>query len=266
MEKKSCGAILYAFNPEGKLGVILGEESRSREEEWLPFKGGCREDETLEQAAIREIFEETCGLVLLNSIALHHKFSTKRKEYHIGLVEVPYELLTAFIEARKTETREGFMEKRKLKFFLFPDVLKETTVHNISKSNILFYKDTLEAIAESGYKGTVLSLEQGARYLGVSNQKAEILKQKTGSSPDLSPVEEVTRRIERLNLTPPAVPKSSRLSRRSTLYRTMQNSNVTKMGLLSRPKRFTMSHTPRAEKIIEQHRIWRNLDTGPVTA
>jgi len=262
MEKKSCGAILYAFNPEGKLGVILGEESRSREEEWLPFKGGCQEEETLEQAAIREIFEETCGLVLINSIALHHKFSTKRKEYHIGLVEVPYELLDAFAEARKHETRENFMEKRKLKFFLFPDVLKETTVHNISKSSILFYKDTLEAIAESGYKGGALSLEHGARYLGISNQKAEILKQKTGSSPDLAPVEEITKRIERLNLTPPAVPKSSR---RYPPYNTTQNSNVTKIGLLSRPKRFTMSHTPRAEKIIEQNRVWRNLDTGSVT-
>lgn len=258
MEKKSCGAILYTFNPEGKLGVILGEESRSSEEEWLPFKGVCREDETPEQAAIREIFEETCGLVLLDSIALHHKFSTKRKEYHIGLVEVPYELLAAFIEARKTETREDFMEKRKLKFFLFPDVLKEITVHNISKSSILFYKDTLEAIALSGCKGSTPLLEQGARYLGISIQKAEILKQKTGSSPDLSPVEEITKRIERLNLNSPAVSNGSRYSIPNN---TIQNSNVKKIGLLSRPKRFTMFHTPRAEKIIERHRIWRDLDS-----
>lgn len=258
MEKKSCGAILYAFNPEGKLGVILGEESHSREEEWLPFKGGCQEDETLEQAAIREIFEETCGLILLDSITLHHKFSTKRKEYHIGLVEVPYELLDTFIEALKHETRENFIEKRKLKFFLFPDVLKEPTVHNISKSSILFYKDTLEVIAESGYKGGSLLLEHGARYLGISNQKAEILKQKTTASPDLSPVEEMHKRIERLNLTPLAVPKSSRCT---PPYST-QYSNATKINLLSKPKRFTMFHTPRAEKIIEQNRVWRNLDTG----
>lgn len=238
MEKKSCGAILYAFDPDGKLGIILGDEARNLGDEWLPFKGCSHDGETLEQAAIREIFEETCGLVSLNSITLYHKFSTKRKEYYIGLVEVPYKLIEIFGEVRRTETREDFMEKRKIKFFSFPDVLTDPNIHNISKSSILFYKDALEALAAS----KTHPLEQGARCLGISNQRAEVLKSKS-DSPFAS------QSIDRMKKTPDHKNDS----------RSDYKSYDTRTGFLSRPKRFTISYTPRMEKLIEKDRDWRGL-------
>ena len=159
MEKKSCGAILYAYDLTGKLGIILGAEVDA----WLPFKGGCQEGETDEETAIREIYEETCGLVKVDSIKLHHKFSTKRKIYHIGICEVPYDIIDNFERTRNEETREEFREKREIKFLPYPEVLKDPTVHNISKSSILFYKNVLDNLKNKGSGKIGLR----ARYLGV---------------------------------------------------------------------------------------------------
>ncbi len=164
MTKKSYGAILYAFDPDGILGIILGDESHNNSHEWLPFKGGSFENETPEQTAIRELHEETCGLITIDSINLHHKFSTKRKEYHIGLVEAPYTILSDFEEARKKEIREAYKEKKELRFFPFPDVLHDRTVHNISKSSILYYKNTLDRISEFGM---ACNIEPYSRYQGM---------------------------------------------------------------------------------------------------
>lgn len=231
--KRSCGAILYAFNPEGKLGIILGDESNNHTSDWLPFKGGCQENETLEQTAIREIFEETCGLILIDDIELHHKFATKRKEYHIGLIEVPYELLKTFPLAKENETRENFMEKKALKFFPYPDILKDTSVHNISKSSILFYKDTLDAIAESGKS---CSMERCSRYLGISDMKAESLKQKNPkTNSKVSPED-----------------KQSKLSQKN--HRSARPNAQKKIPT---NKSYTMYRTPRTEKMFDQSRVWR---------
>jgi len=147
MVKQSCGAILYAFDLNNNLGIILGEESRTLEYGWLPFKGGIKEGETPEQAAIREVYEETCGVVKLNEINLLHKFSTKRKEYLIGLCEVPYDTINRFQEKILTECREEFCEKKFMKFFKFPECLNDNTIHGISKASILFYQDKLNNLA-----------------------------------------------------------------------------------------------------------------------
>lgn len=79
MKKNSCGAILYTIK-DNKVYIILGKESR----DWFPFKGVCEKNETLEEAAIREIEEETCRIVKINNIALDCKYASYRKIYHIG--------------------------------------------------------------------------------------------------------------------------------------------------------------------------------------
>ncbi len=169
-ERKSCGAIFYAFNPNGQLGIILGTEARTVVESWLPFKGGCHENETHEETAIREIYEETGGLVQLDSINLYHKFSTKRKIYHIGICEVPYDIIEKFDKLRSSETRAEFLEKKQLGFFLYPDVLKDPAVHNISRASILFYKNFLDNIKANNKKNIKNVIGLRSRYLGIQSE------------------------------------------------------------------------------------------------
>ena len=144
--KNSCGAIFYSYDLDGRLGIILGEEGKN---EWLPFKGCANEGETFEQAAIREIKEETCGLVELSDIVLEHRFSSKRKNYFIGLCYVSYSIIKEFEEKVKTETRKEFKEKRKLGFFPLDTVLYMAGIHSITKSSIEYYWDRLNKLNNS---------------------------------------------------------------------------------------------------------------------
>jgi len=142
--KNSCGAILYTFDPEGRIGVILGAEGS---EEWLPFKGCNEEGETFEQTAIREIREETCGLVQLETILLDHVFTTKHKIYRIGLCQVDYGIIEQFEKVRRSECRKEFREKQEIKFFPLETVFVKQKVHSISRASIKFYWDKLMTYA-----------------------------------------------------------------------------------------------------------------------
>jgi len=133
--KHSCGAILYAYDPNGDLGIILGMEGTH----WLPFKGGCEGDETFEDAAVREIYEETCKLVPVKGIDLEHNFSTKHKHYHIGIHQVPYDIIKRFPKARKSETEKKYMEKQCIKFFPIGDLLGNKRIHSISRASIEYF-------------------------------------------------------------------------------------------------------------------------------
>jgi ADP-ribose pyrophosphatase YjhB (NUDIX family) len=133
--KVSCGAILYTHNPQGRIGVILGLEHS----DWLPFKGCNEKGETYEETALREIKEETCGLVNAENIDLAHIFGSKRKKYRIGLIYVPYDVIDQFNNARKKEQREQYIEKRKLGFFDIEHIMNNKYVHNLSKESIRYY-------------------------------------------------------------------------------------------------------------------------------
>lgn len=139
--KHSCGALFYTYNTDRELGIILGEEGY----EWLPFKGCPKDDETYEQTAIREIFEETGGLIRLNSIKLKHYFTSKHKHYHIGLVYVPYETIYYFNRRRHLETRPDFTEKKELKFFPLSSIKNNLSIHNLTLASIRFYWNDLLA-------------------------------------------------------------------------------------------------------------------------
>ena len=136
--KNSCGAILYSRHPTTKkTGIILGLERG----EWTPFKGCCNEGESFVDTAIREIKEETHGLVKLHDIKLHHQFSTKNKIYHIGLVFVDYDLLENFKEEKKKiNTPACYLEKEKLRFFPVDDIPELLdSFHIITRASIMFY-------------------------------------------------------------------------------------------------------------------------------
>lgn len=140
--KHSCGAILYSFEPETHdIGIILGLEHRY----WLPFKGCTEFGEDYESAAIREIYEETCGLVDVNSIQLEHNFYTSKKHYHIGLTYADYNIVNDFDKERKKhKNNKAFIEKTKLKFFTLKNLKKHMSkIHKLTKSSIIYYWDKL---------------------------------------------------------------------------------------------------------------------------
>lgn len=144
--RHSCGAIFYAFDPNGQIGIILGQEQNQNE--YLPFKGCMEEGETLVDTAIREIREETGGLIVLKDIVLEHRFTSRRKHYYIGLCEVPYDLIEKYDQylTNGVEKRKEYVEKRKLKFFHLDEVNSSQEIHNISKSSVNYYMNKLRLI------------------------------------------------------------------------------------------------------------------------
>lgn len=136
--KISCGAIFYSYDIYGNLGFILGEEYNT----WLPFKGCKDYNETNEETAIREIYEETCGLVKITDINLDLVFNTKNKLYYIGLIEVPYNILNKFKNIRKVATDPCSIEKTRMRFFKLTN-LPKMRFHKITKKCIDFYYNYL---------------------------------------------------------------------------------------------------------------------------
>lgn len=140
--KHSCGAILYTISPWGEVGVILGKEHGN----YLQFKGCTQPGETKEQTAIREIYEETCGLVKIDKITLYHVFNTKHKHYHIGLCYVPYNIIYDFPKALKTEKRHDYLEKTAIRFFPLT-YIRNKNIHKIAMYSIKFYWNVLMIIS-----------------------------------------------------------------------------------------------------------------------
>ena len=150
MKIHSCGAILYtSFNND--IYIILGMEKGM----WFPFKGTREIGETCAEAAIREIYEETCSIVKLDDIELNCQYSTKRKYYHIGLVYVNHNIIQQFYTNRSDilvdstiKNKNIFLEKSDIKLFKFDDI-KNNKFHSITKIPILFYYDKLSNIQNS---------------------------------------------------------------------------------------------------------------------
>ena len=155
MKKHSCGALLYTiFN--NKIYIILGMEKCG----WYPFKGTREKGETNEMTAIREIYEETCGVIKLNKINLSCNFSTKRKHYHIGLIQIKPDFIKKFYANRSylintiqakinnnniKSTYTPFLEKNEIKMFKLDDIQKNN-FHNVTITPINFYYDDLKII------------------------------------------------------------------------------------------------------------------------
>jgi ADP-ribose pyrophosphatase YjhB (NUDIX family) len=70
----SCGAVLYTIKGS-RLYVVLGKEGDA----YFHFKGCCEPGETYEETAIREVYEETMGLVRIKSIALECESIASKK-------------------------------------------------------------------------------------------------------------------------------------------------------------------------------------------
>jgi hypothetical protein len=246
--KNSCGAIFYAYDDNGQLGIILGEEGK---EEWLPFKGGAEENESFENAAIREIREETCGLVIVDDIVLEHRFSTKRKDYYIGLCQVPYSIIEEFRKKVVDETRKEFKEKKALKFFLLKDVLKVPSVHSISRASIRYYWDRLNYLANNPP-----AENERMRCHGITHKYAEKIKKTMNNNlldlindadkPDLNEYYYMNNVNDAKNFNYnrcQSLNKKKNINRRNTL--------------LTKPIRYNMRFTPNMDKSASNAQLWR---------
>lgn len=135
MKKHSCGAIFYTIK-DNKVYIILGKEKG----DWFPFKGTCEYDETYEETAVREILEESCGIVNISpdNIILDCHYSTSRKYYHIGLVYVLPTMVNDFYKIRRTHTSEKYLEKTDVKMFNINNILYKK-MHHITMTPIIHY-------------------------------------------------------------------------------------------------------------------------------
>jgi 8-oxo-dGTP pyrophosphatase MutT (NUDIX family) len=142
MKINSCGAVLYTVY-SNRVYIILGQEFG----DWFPFKGKCDKNETLEEAAIREISEETCMTVNVNKISLDCTFSTARKVYHIGLVFVPYTFIELFYKQRQKMISSKYLEKTNIKMFDIGKI-QNYKFHKVTSIPIYYYYPYLSRLQE----------------------------------------------------------------------------------------------------------------------
>jgi ADP-ribose pyrophosphatase YjhB (NUDIX family) len=145
MKKHSCGAILYTIS-NNNVYVVLGMEKG----QWFPFKGTREKGETNNQAAIREIKEETCNAVHIKHIELKCNYSTKRKHYHIGLTRITSEEFNLFYHNKHIMLHEynpkgtpleynwAYVEKEDIKMFPLDNIMSNN-FHEITKIPIKYY-------------------------------------------------------------------------------------------------------------------------------
>jgi predicted NUDIX family NTP pyrophosphohydrolase len=154
MKKHSCGGILYTLY-NNQIYIVLGMEKGA----WFPFKGIREKTETNKQAAVREIYEETCGVVNVSNINLQCNFSTKRKHYHIGLAFISInEIKQFYINRNKLEYeiknqkdidyKWAYLEKTDLKIFKLDTIFKNK-FHEVTYKPIKFYYNYLKKIQSS---------------------------------------------------------------------------------------------------------------------
>lgn len=139
---ESCGAMLYTFDKFGRIGLVLGSEfnpSRNKNM-WYPFKGVVEGKETREEAAIREVDEETSGLVIIKNINLTFFHETSLKKYFIGLHYVNYSVIDMFNLSLNNE------EKLKLGFFPIQTIFTNTNIPPLTKHCVEFFLFQLNEI------------------------------------------------------------------------------------------------------------------------
>jgi hypothetical protein len=177
MKKHSCGALLYTVL-NNKIYIILGMEKGK----WYPFKGTREKGETNELAAIREIYEETCGVVKLNKINLRCNFTTKRKHYHIGLIKIEPDFINKFYKNKKFILNQiesinsppnyiPFLEKNEIKMFTLDDI-NYKKFHHVTITPINFYYDFLKSIEKQHNVKTIEYINKSR--LDILNPKIQI--------------------------------------------------------------------------------------------
>lgn len=140
----SCGGVLYTIK-KNRLYLVLGREGKY----FFHFKGCPENNETFEQTAIREINEETMGIVKIKKILLNcSNVKSKKKIYRLGLVKVNNDIVEQFnyLKYKFIDIMpHKYKEKDEIKLFPFNRIL-DYRLHILTLKPILFYYKILEKI------------------------------------------------------------------------------------------------------------------------
>lgn len=144
MLKISCGGVLFTI-VNGKVYIVLGKERGK----YYHYKGGVERGETYEEAAIREIYEETGGLVKLDRIVLDCRtVKTKNKHYILGLIEIDPTIVKRFNDKKRAgdyySYGYSFNEKQDMRMFPL-DTIDELKLPNPTIMPIQYYKKKLSS-------------------------------------------------------------------------------------------------------------------------
>lgn len=152
--KISCGAMLYTYNEQNEIGIILGSElvPQNNKLMWYPFKGVVEKGETFEETALREISEETNKLFTPDSIKLDYSKENTNigadhifiKTYKLGLLFAPFSIVEQY---NSMDEKEKTAEKTSLKFFKLSDVEDEREISYTVKHCIRFYSSRLKKLS-----------------------------------------------------------------------------------------------------------------------
>lgn len=161
-QKCSAGAILYTI-VENKIYYILGSETpwgvkpqkfdiyaqkfnvnKFDYRSLFPFKGSIETyDKSLIETAIREIYEETLGLIKIDNINFDICFkSNKEKSYFIGFIEIDKSFVPNFNILRKDTEKmltysDNFKEKIGVVALPIECILENEKISRISRYPIL---------------------------------------------------------------------------------------------------------------------------------
>jgi 8-oxo-dGTP pyrophosphatase MutT (NUDIX family) len=147
-----AGAILPVCLVKGELYFLFGLENEYADTPgWADFGGGCENNETPYQTALREGYEESSGLLNPKELAKHGVLKIVHGTYHIFVVKQEYDehvvkyfnRMHEFVKKRKPELLKTVLfEKQKIEWFCIDDM------KNRRKEFRNFYQDIVDKIID----------------------------------------------------------------------------------------------------------------------
>ena len=129
-----AGAILPVCLHKGKLYFLFGLENEEADTPgWADFGGGCEDNESPYQTALREGYEESSGFLNPTELVKHGVFKMVNNKYHIFIVKYEYDesivkyfnCMHEFVKEKKPELLKGVLfEKQKIEWFSIDDMIQ----------------------------------------------------------------------------------------------------------------------------------------------
>jgi 8-oxo-dGTP pyrophosphatase MutT (NUDIX family) len=128
-----AGAILPVCLYKGKLHFLFGLENEEADTPgWADFGGGCEDNETPYQTALREGYEESSGFLEPKELVKHGVFKLINGTYHIFIVKYEYNEFVVkyfnrmheFVKEKKPGLLKSVLfEKQKMEWFSIDDMI-----------------------------------------------------------------------------------------------------------------------------------------------
>ena len=150
-----AGAILPVCMHKGKLHFLFGLENEEADTPgWADFGGGCEENETPYQTALREGYEESSGFLKPKELVKNGVFKMMNESYYLFIVKYEYNesivkyfnCMHEFVKEKKPELLKGVLfEKQKIEWFSIDDMVDR------KKEFRNFYQKIVEQLIKNEY-------------------------------------------------------------------------------------------------------------------